>query len=220
MPSLISVVLEKRKFDKALSEYLKANRRANAGLVEHTARKVVTGFSPRSASAKKVKGLRQFFYEARATPTKIKSEFRARESSGRGTLRPPKKWVSKKRVSNSKYPNMGYARTKRQAISWRSKRGTAWLQATMLYKNWRPSGVPKTKKFNPTLDKKHTGSKPKTEVRIRTARPKPFVIWRSNVPGVKKNKHYNRAVSRALKDARLDMMEYVNRKHGKIKMGN
>lgn len=218
MPSIVQVYFEKKKFDQALSLYLKANKRANAGLVEHTARKVVTGFSPRSPSAKKVKGLRQFFYEERATPQKIKAEFRSRESSGRGTLRPPKKWVSKKRVSNARYPKMGYARTKRQAISWRSRRGTAWLQATMLYKNWRPSGIPKTKKFNPTLDKKHSGSRPDTEVKIRTAREKPYVVWKSKVPGVKKNKHYNRAVARALKDARLDMMEYVKRKHRKIRL--
>ena len=63
MPSIVQVYFEKKKFDQALSLYLKANKRANAGLVEHTARKVVTGFSPRSPSAKKVKGLRQFFYE-------------------------------------------------------------------------------------------------------------------------------------------------------------
>lgn len=218
MSSLIKVKFERHLFDKAFKKYLEANKRATAGLVEHTLRKVVTGFSPRSQSAKKVKGMRQTLYEKRATATKIKQEFKQRESSRRGTLRPPRKWAGTKKSLNTKYPQMGYGRTKRQAITWRSKRGTAWLQATMLFKNWRPTERPKSRVFSPTLDKKHSGNKPPTRVFIRTQGKNPYGLWKSQVPGVVKGRHRRLAEARALKDARLDMMVYVNRKHRRIRM--
>lgn len=210
MKDIVTVHFEKRKFDKAFKKYLNANRRATSGLVEHTARKVVTGFSPRSPSAKKVKGLRQFFYDKRATGAKIRQEFKARESAGRGTLRPPGHYVSRKAQSS------GIKRSKKAAINWRARRGTAWLQATMLYPSWRPNEEPKTRDLRPE-PRKHSGAKPNTSVRISTKGKKPFVVWKSRVPGVTAGKYTNRAIARALRDARLDMMVYVNRKHGKIK---
>ena len=210
MSSLIKVKFERHLFDKAFKKYLEANKRATAGLVEHTLRKVVTGFSPRSKSAKKVKGMRQTLYEKRATATKIKQEFKQREASRRGTLRPPRHGVSQRAKS--------LTRSKKAAINWRSKRGTAWLQATMLFKNWRPTERPKSRVFSPTLDKKHSGKKPPTRVFIRTQGRNPYGLWKSHVPGVVKGRHRRLAEARALKDARLDMMVYVNRKHRRIRM--
>ncbi len=210
---------EKAKFDKALREYLRLNRRANAGLVEHTAKKVVTGFSPRSPSKKKVKGLRQFFYDKRATATKIKQEAKARLRQGKGTLRPPKHSVSKR--SRGLYAGVDSKKTWRYAINWRSKRGTAWLQATMLYKQWRASLQPKSKTLAPTLGKGHgatRGGKPPTRVMIRTQLPNPYVLWVSKVPGVTKVKFLKSAIRRALRDARLDMQEYIDRKHRQMRI--
>jgi len=207
-------LVNKRQFDRTLQEYVKLNRRATAGLVEHTAKKVITGFNPRSPSKRKVKGLRHYYYDERATPTKIRSEARQRKLQGKGTLRPPRKVVSKRSVP---------AKTWGQAINWRAKRGTAWLQATMLYKQWRPNSEPKNIAYKPTLDGKHKGSRggvPNTSIAIRTKTKKPYVLWKSRVPGVVAVKFKNIAINRALRDARLDMREYIQRKHKQIKLGN
>lgn len=206
--------VNKRRFDKTLQEYVKLNRRATSGLVEHTAKKVITGFSPRSPSKKKVKGLRHYFYDKRATATKIRAEARERKAQGRGTLRPPKKVVSKNPVGPKSWA---------QAINWRAKRGTAWLQATMLYKQWRANSKPKNIKYDPTLDVKHKpskGGKPPTSVHINTKAKKPFVLWKSQVPGIISGRYTRKAINRALRDARLDMQEYIRRKHRQIKMRN
>jgi len=210
MSQMFNASLDLKEFNIALAKYLLLNKRESAGLVEHTARKVVTGFSPRSASAKKVKGLRQFFYDKRATVSKIRSEFRQRESIGRGTLRPPFHYVSKRAASTVKY------RSKKAAINWRARRGTAWLQSTMLYPHWRPSPDPKQKVFSPN-PKKHKGASPNTKVLINTKGKSPYVIWKSSVPGVVNGKYINRAISRALRDGKSDMMQYVNRKIQNIK---
>jgi hypothetical protein len=210
MSSFIKVKFERHLFDRAFKKYVEANKRATAGLVEHTMRKVITGFSPRSASAKKVVGMRQTLYEKRATKTKIKQEFKQRESAGKGTLRPPRHAVSPRAK--------GLKKSKKQAIAWRSNRGTAWLQATMLYKQWRPNEKPKSRSFTPSLDKKHSGAKPNTKVKIKTTGNKPFALWQSRVPGVVSGKHRRLAEARALKSARQDMMVYVIRKHRKLRM--
>jgi hypothetical protein len=210
MSSFIKVQFERHLFDRAFKKYVEANKRATAGLVEHTMRKVITGFSPRSASSKKVKGMRQTLYEKRATKTKIKQEFKAREASGRGTLRPPRHAVSSRA--------RGLVKSKKQAIAWRANRGSAWLQATMLYKGWRPNQKPKRRIHIPSLDKKHSGSKPDSRVIIRTTGSKPYALWKSKVPGVVKGKHRRLAEARALRDARMDMMVYVRRKHRQIRM--
>jgi hypothetical protein len=205
-------IVNKRQFDKTLQEYVKLNKRATAGLVEHTAKKVITGFNPRSASKRKIKGLRHYYYDERATPSKIRKEAKQRLAQGKGTLRPPKKTVSKRSV-----PPKSVA----QAINWRAKRGTAWLQATMLYKQWRANSIPKNRKYDPSLDSKHKpsrGGKPDTSVQIRTKGKRPYVLWKSNVPGVIAVKFKNRAINRALRDAKLDMKEYIRRKHKQIKM--
>lgn len=204
-----------RGFNKVLDKYVTANKRGTKGLVEHTARKVVTGFSPRSKSAVKVKGLRQGFHEVRATRTKIVKEFKQRESSKRGTLRPPKKYVSPtaKRTANKKYPNMGLARTKWQAIAWRSFRGTGWVQATMLYKNWRPTDKAKTKTFKPSLDSKHAGKIPSTGVKVRTNRNNASVTWFSKLEAVVRNKHFKKIRRNSLRNVKRDMLTYIKRKH-------
>ena len=215
---MISFRTDMKKFNDTLDEYLKWNKRGSAGLVEHTLRKVVTGFSPRSKSAVKVEGLRQQFYKLRATKTKIKSEFSSRETAGRGTLRPPRTWVSPtaKRTKNKKYPHMGYARTKLQAINWRSKRGTAWVQSTMLYANWRPSEELKSKNLKPSLGRKK-GKKPPTGIKIRTMSRKPSAIWWSGLEAVVKNKHFKKVRRRALRNVRRDMQTYINNKKFKSK---
>jgi len=209
MSKLFDISYDKKQFDAALHRYLVVNKREASGLVEHTARKVVTGFSPRSASAKKVKGLRQVFYEKRATATKIRQEFKQRESANIGTLRPPYHYVSQKAKATVKY------RSKKAAINWRARRGKAWLQATMLYPNWRPSPVPKTKVFKPK-PRQHQGAQPDTRVKIFTRGRNPYVIWESAVPGVVKGKYIDQAISRALRDAKDDMNEYVLKKLSKI----
>jgi uncharacterized membrane protein len=212
MIQVSATFINKLQFDRTLKEYVKLNRRATSGLVEHTAKKVVTGFSPRSPSRKRVKGLRQFYYEKRATATKIKAEAKQRSAQGRGTLRPPRNAVSKKAQN--------LTRSWGAAINWRSKRGTSWLQATMLYKQWRPSFIPKNKNLKPSLDNKHKGTgQPNTKTIIRTKGSNPFVVWRSKVPGVLKNKHRHKAIRSALREARLDMKEYIRMAHQKIKMG-
>jgi hypothetical protein len=216
---MITMSMQTRALNKTLDKYVKLNKRGTAGLVEHTLRKVVTGFSPRSKSAVKVKGLRQIFYEKRATRTKILQEFRTRERTKKGTLRPPKHYVSltAKREKNKKYPKLGLARTKWQAIGWRSYRGTAWVQATMLYKTWRPTERPKNARFKPSLDAKHGGKVPPTGVRIRTLGKKATAIWFSRLEAVVKNKHYKRARRTALSNVRKDMQTYIRRKHKEIK---
>jgi hypothetical protein len=215
---MIRIDADLEKLDKTLQEYVLLNNRATNGLVEHTLRKVVTGFSPRSKSAKKIKGLRQVFYEKRATRTKIVQEFKKREAIKKGTRRPPKHYVSPtaKRERNKKYPKLGLGRTKWQAIGWRSRRGTAWVQATMLYRNWRPNDKPKNIVFKPTLDAKHGGKLPPSGVRIKTGRMRASATWYSKLEAVVKNKHYRRARSRALQNVRADMQEYINRKHQEI----
>lgn len=209
MSKKFDITYDKKEFDAALHRYLVLNKREASGLVEHTARKVVTGFSPRSASAKKVKGLRQVFYEKRATARKIRSEFRQRESSGRGTLRPPGHYVSQKASATVS------SRTKKAAINWRAGRGKAWLQATMLYPNWRPSPEPKNKVFKPK-PRQHTGAEPDTRVKVSTKGKNPSVLWESSVPGVVKGKYINQAISRALRDAKDDMNMYIKNKLAKI----
>jgi hypothetical protein len=202
----------KRAFDKALNEYVKLNRRATSGLVEHTAKKVITGFNPRSPSKAKVRGLRKTFYDQRATATKIRHEAKVRKQQGRGTLRPPKKVVSKNPVK---------PKTWNQAIAWRASRGTAWLQATMLYKQWRANSIPKNKKLKPSLDAKHYPTRnghPPTSVDIRTKGRKPYVLWKSRVPGVLAVKFRDKAIRTALNDARRDMRVYIKRKHKQIKL--
>lgn len=210
MIQVTATFINKRLFDRTLKEYVKLNRRATCGLVEHTAKKVITGFSPRSPSKKKVKGLRHFYYEKRATATKIKQEARERSSQGRGTLRPPKKSVSKKSAN--------LTRSWKAAINWRSKRGTAWLQSTMLYPRWRPKLEPRNLRLKPNQTK-HQGSPAPTNTKIRTTGNKPYVLWSSKVPGVLKNKYRHQAVRGALRDARADMKIYIKRKHQQIKMG-
>lgn len=201
----LDIKFETKEFEKALAQYVKLNKRATAGLVDHTARKVVTGFSPRSPSSAKVKGLRQFFYEKRATPSKIQSEYKTRKARKIGTLRPPFHYVSKKAMATVKY------RSTAQAIAWRKGRGTAWLQSTMLYPHWRPKmqGVNANLRPNP---KKHRGAQPLTRVQIRTKGRKPYVVWESKVPGVVKNKYLRQAIAGALKGARKDMRIYIDRK--------
>ena len=211
MLNLVHMKLEKRSFDKALQEYVTLNKRATAGLVEHTARKVVTGFSPRSKSAHKVKGLRQFMYEKRATARKIESEYRTRKAQGRGTLRPPFHAVSKK-AQSIKY------RSTAAAINWRKRRGSAWIQATMLYPHWRPRLMPQNKNYKPN-PRKHQGAAPDTNVKIRTTGNKPYVLWTSKVPGFVGGKYKRQAMARALRDAKQDMRIYIKRKHKQIKMG-
>lgn len=203
------------EFNKTLKEYIELNKRDPKGLVEHTLRKVVTGFSPRSASAVKIKGLRQGFYEKRATRTKIVQEFKQRERSKRGTLRPPRTYVSPtaKRSRNKKYPKMGLARTKWQAIAFRSKRGTAWVQATMLYKTWRPNNQPKVRRYAPSLDSKHGGKvPPNTGVQIKTTGNRVYAKWYSGLDAVTKNKHLRKVRKEALRNVRLDMLTYIKRK--------
>lgn len=216
---MITMSMDIRRLNKTLDEYVTLNKRGTAGLVEHTLRKVVTGFSPRSKSAVRVKGLRQGFYEKRATRTKILNEFRSRERTDRGTLRPPRHYVSPsaKRERNKKYPKLGLARTKWQAIGWRSRRGTAWVQATMLYKNWRPTERPKNAKFKPSLDAKHGGKIPPTGVRIRTLGKKATATWYSKLEAVVRNKHYRKVRRTALSNVRRDMLTYIKRKHREIK---
>lgn len=214
MIQVSATFVNKAMFNRTLKEYVRLNRRATCGLVEHTAKKVITGFSPRSPSKKKVKGLRQFYYEKRATATKIKAEAKERSNQGRGTLRPPRYAVSKKAK--------GLRRSWGAAINWRSKRGTAWLQATMLYKQWRPTLRPRNKSLSPSLDNKHSasgGGNPNTKTLIRTNGNKPFVLWRSRVPGVLKNKYRHKAIRSALREANADMKEYIKNAHKKIKMG-
>ena len=210
MIQFIFTKMAQRAFNKTLKEYVRLNKRNTAGLVEHTAKKVVTGFSPRSPSALKVKGLRQFYYEKRATATKIKQEAKDRSRQGKGTLRPPKKAVSKKAK--------GLKRNWKAAINWRSKRGTAWLQSTMLYPQWRPKSKPRSMNYKPS-QKKHQGSPAPTKTLIRTTGSKPFVLWKSKVPGVLKNKHRKQAVRGALRGARRDMLVYIRRKHQQMRMG-
>ena len=116
----------------------------------------------------------------------------------------------------------GLRRSWAAAINWRSKRGTAWLQATMLYKQWRPTLRPRNATLAPTLDNKHSasgGGIPNTKTLIRTSGNKPFVLWKSRVPGVMKNKHRHKAIRSALTEARADMKEYIKNAHRKIKMG-
>lgn len=214
MIQISATFVNKARFDRTLKEYVRLNKRATCGLVEHTAKKVITGFSPRSPSKKRVKGLRQFYYEKRATATKIRTEAKQRSAQGRGTLRPPKYAVSKKAE--------GLRRSWRAAINWRSKRGTAWLQATMLYKQWRPTLKPRNATLRPSLDNKHSsssGGSPKTKTLIRTSGQKPFVLWKSKVPGVLKNKYRAQAIRSALREATADMKQYIKMAHKKIKMG-
>lgn len=154
----------------------------------------------------KVKGLRQTFYEKRATPSKIQSEYKTRKANKQGTLRPPFHYVSQKARATVRY------RRTKAAINWRKGRGTAWLQATMLYKTWRPTMQQKHRTFKPSLDAKHKGPLPDTEVRVRTKSKKPFVLWKSSVPGVVKGKYINQAIARALRDSRKDMKVYIDRK--------
>lgn len=206
----LDINFETKEFNKAFNQYIALNKRAVAGLVEHTARKVVTGFNPRSPSNAKVKGLRQTFYEKRATPSKIIAEYKNRVANKQGTLRPPFHYVSAKARATVKY------RRTKAAINWRKGRGTAWLQATMLYKNWRPTLQQKSKTFKPSLDAKHKGPLPDTEVRVRTMGNKPYVLWISAVPGVVKGKYINRAIARALRDSRRDMQVYIKRKLNNI----
>jgi hypothetical protein len=208
---MFTASLDLKEFNQALATYLLVNKREASGLVEHTARKVVTGFSPRSPSAKKVKGLRQFFYDKRATATKIRSEFKARESQGIGTLRPPFHYVSRRARSTVRY------RSKKAAINWRARRGKAWLQATMLYPHWRATPEPKNKTFSPK-PRQHGGAKPDTRVIIKTNAQQPYVIWKSAVPGVAKGKYINKAIQRALRDGKDDMMVYIKRKIQNIKI--
>jgi hypothetical protein len=217
---MIQVILTKAsmvRFNRTLKEYVKLNRRATAGLVEHTAKKVITGYSPRSPSAKKVKGLRHTYYDKRATATKIKAEARQRASQGKGTLRPPSHAVSKKAVGL--YRGIDSKKTWKWAVRWRSKRGTAWLQSTMLYKQWRPTSTEKNKTLKPSLSKQHSGKSPPTKTYIRTKSKKPYVLWKSKVPGITKVKFFHRAVRRALRDGRADMLVYIRRKHQQIRMG-
>lgn len=212
---MISIKQDTIKFNETLKKYLELNRRDPKGLVEHTLKKVVTGFSPRSASAIKIEGLRQGFYKERATRTKIVSEFKQRESAKRGTLRPPKHYVSPtaKRSKNKRYPRMGLARTKWQAIGFRSRRGTAWVQATMLYKTWRPNNTAKVRKYKPTLDSKHGGRvPPNTGVQIKTTGDRVYARWYSELDAVTKNKHYRKVRKNALRNVRLDMLTYIKRK--------
>lgn len=212
---MITIKQDITKFNETLKKYIELNRRDPKGLVEHTLRKVVTGFSPRSASAVKIKGLRQGFYQKRATRSKIVKEFKQRESAKRGTLRPPKTFVSPtaKRTRNKKYPKMGIARTKWQAIAFRSKRGTAWVQATMLYKTWRPNNQPKVRTYKPTLDAKHGGKvPPNTGVKIKTTGSRVYAKWFSGLDAVTKNKHLRKVRKEALRNVRLDMLTYIKRK--------
>lgn len=210
---MISFKTDMREFNDTLTEYLAWNRRGTAGLVEHTLRKVVTGFSPRSKSAFKVDGMRQQFHKVRATASKIRSEFASREASNRGTLRPPKVWVSPtaKRTKNKRFPKMGYARTKKQAVKWRTKRGQAWVQATMLYANWRPSEQTKSANFKPSLGTKK-GKIPPTGIKVRTTNRNPSATWWSNLEAVSKNKHFKKIRRRALRNVRRDMQMYINNK--------
>lgn len=211
MSGRIKVWLERREFDKAFNEYLRVNKRSTAQLVEHTAKKVVTGFSPRSPSNKKVVGLRQTWHKKRATFTKIRMEAKQRLAQRRGTLRPPKKAVSKRAE--------GLTRSVKAAINWRSRRGTAWVQATMLYKNWKVSKEPTSKQRRPSLDRKHSGAQPPTNVKIRTKGTKPYVLWSSKVPGAVKGKYRRLAERTALRGARLDMEVYIRRKHQQLRIG-
>lgn len=205
----LDIEFETKEFNKAFKQYVKLNKRATSGLVEHTARKVVTGFSPRSPSQKKVKGLRQFFYDKRATKGKIHGEYIKRRAAKIGTLRPPFHYVSKKAMATVKY------RTTAQAINWRKRRGSAWLQSTMLYPQWRPTMQGKIKILKPN-PRKHKGSPPPTKVFINTKGNKPYVLWESSVPGVVSGKYTKSAIARALKDARMDMDVYIKRKLMKL----